>query len=102
MYSEFAWLGIVTLSLNQHHKNLQESLVAFAPGDTSPFLNIKNQSYMHPEPVVQFLAPKMCTMKRVNVHLFAKPAMRFLSLMAGYLIFFITGLVGLNFFFFEI
>lgn len=57
---------------------------------------------MHPEPVVQFLAPKMCTMKRVNVHLFAKPAMRFLSLMAGYLIFFITGLVGLNFFFFEI
>ncbi len=26
-----------------------------APGDTSPFLNIKNQSYIHPEPVVQFL-----------------------------------------------
>jgi hypothetical protein len=55
-----------------------------APGDTSPFLNIKNQSYIHPEPVVQFLAQKICTMKRVNVHLFAKLAMSLLSLLAGY------------------
>lgn len=84
MHSEFAWLGIVILYLNWHQKNLQESLVAFAPGDTSPFLNIKKQSYIHPEPVVQFLAQKICSMKRVNVHLFAKLAMRFLLLLAGY------------------